>query len=329
MRVALVTAATAKPCRGNFTTIQRWLHHRYSWEFVRVSPEPDHVLDPVPDVVHGYHALHGGIAAQAIAARHKRPLVISIGGTDLWRLMENRDRADEVRGVLATTACISGAFESFGRILEGLLDEMPPYVVVPRAIALPALEPPVREEGVLRVLLPAGLRDVKDPMLGIEMADELVRRGLPIRLTILGPTIEEDYAERLRERARDLDFVRFEVRPPELVAQVYREHDVCWNTSVHEGGANALLEGLAYGHAVFARDVLGNRDFFEGDDAPATLFEPADLEHAERFHRAVLEESDLARLARVQQARAWLEKHHSAELEARALERAWAAALRS
>jgi glycosyltransferase involved in cell wall biosynthesis len=327
MRVALVTAATAKPCRGNFTTIQRWMHHRYSWDFVRVPPEPDHVLEPVPDVVHGYHALHGGLAARAIAERHERPLVISIGGTDLWRLMENRDRADEVREVLGSTACVTGAFESFGRILAGLLDEMPPYVVVPRAIELPSLDLHDRVDGVLRVLLPAGLRDIKDPMLGIELADELVRRGLPIRLTIMGPTIEEDYAERLRDRARGLDFVRFDVRPPELVAQAYREADVCWNTSIHEGGANALLEGLAYGQAVFARDVLGNRDFFGGADAPATLFDPADFDHAERFHRAVLGESDVARLDRVRRAREWLTEHHSAAHEARALERAWQTAL--
>ena len=73
--------------------------------------------------------------------------------------------------------------------------------------------------------------------------------------------------------------------------------------------------------------IVGNRDFFPGPDAPATLFDPSDLDHAERFHRAVLEESDMARLARVQRAREWLTEHHSAEHEARALERAWQAAL--
>ena len=327
MRVALVTAATAKPCRGNFTTIQRWVHHDYSWDLVRVPPEPDHVLDPVPDVVHGYHALHGGLAAREIARRHQRPLVISVGGTDLWRLMGGRERADEVASVLGSAACITGAFESFGGILAGLLPDMPEYVVVPRAIALPDVPPPAREEGVLRVLLPAGLRDIKDPMLGIDLADELVRRGLPLRLTIMGPTIDEDYAERLRARASGLDFVHFEVRPPDQVAEAYRQADVCWNTSTHEGGANALLEGLAYGQAVFARDVLGNRDFFEAPDSPATLFDPADLEGAERFHRAVFEESDEERRLRVECAREWLRRNHSAGHEARALERAWAAAL--
>jgi len=120
---------------------------------VCIPPDSEAGIDPVPDIVHGYHALHGGIAARHIAERHRRTLIVSLGGTDLWRLMNGLERADEVAKVLRSAGCITGAFDSFGEICRELLGDIK-YVTVPRSVKIPDNDPVEPNQDTLRVVLP-------------------------------------------------------------------------------------------------------------------------------------------------------------------------------
>jgi glycosyltransferase involved in cell wall biosynthesis len=330
MRIALITDALGTPTRGNCTTVQRWLDHTQpEVEVVTVPADPHRELDPVPDVIHGYHARLGGIAALQLARRYHRPLVVSIGGTDLYELVTGQDQDGEVEAVFRAARCITGAFESFREVVSACLGNGVPYVVVPRGISIP--DPPRprprRPDGTLRVLLPAGLRPVKDLLLAIELGEELVARGLPLQLNILGSALDQEYAARVQASAVKADFVHLGQVPHERMAEAYRDADVVWNTSVHEGGANALLEAVAEGCALFVRDAPGNRELFIGDQPPGTLFRPDDLEGAEAFHRQILLETADERRARTALGIQWLRAHHDPEVEALALKAAWRRAL--
>ena len=296
MRVALVTNVLEHRNRGNHTTIARWMAHVRGVGIRGVDADPDQELDPVPDVVHGYHALHGGVAARALARRYGLPLVVSLGGTDLYACLKGDAT---VTTVLQGADRVTGAFASFGSMLCETLRTDVPYVVVPRGIVVPDDVPPHAWDGKLHVLLPAGLRPAKDPLLALDLAERLVARGLPVTLRILGPEMNVDTARRVRERATGLPFpVEYGESEPEAMADAYAAADVVWNTSTFEGGANALLEAAAHGCAVFARDIPGNRELL-ADSPLGTLFDADDSDAAEAFHRALLDESEPERRERL------------------------------
>jgi glycosyltransferase involved in cell wall biosynthesis len=192
-----------------------------------------------------------------------------------------------------------------------------PYAVVPRGVRVPGTLPFRPYAG--RVLLPAGLRPVKDVLLAIDLLGRLRARGLPLALRILGPAMDAAYAAEVRARAGP--FVAVGEAAPEEMREAYLAADVVWNTSLHEGGSNALLEAVAYGCAIFARDVPGNRDLLEEEGAPGALFDPADVDAAESFHRALAAETAEARRARVASGHEWLRRQHDPGAEAAALTR--------
>lgn len=305
MRVALITNALDTPTRGNYTTIQRWLAHARGVDVVALPADPEQTLHPVPDIIHGYHALNGGIAALALARRYRRPLVISLGGTDLL--------TEQSAAILREAAVVTGAFDSF----RFRLDSKVRYATVPRGVEIPAGVLPRAFDGTLRVLLPSGLRPVKDPMLAIDMATALVERGLSLCLRILGPPLDDGYAELVAARVAELRYVTLGEVDPGGMRDAYAGADVVWNTSRSEGGSNALLEAFAHGCAVFARDVPGNRELVP----PESLFTPGG--DIESFHRKLRDESFDERRKRMDAAHAMLRAQHDPEAEARALEAVW------
>jgi len=320
MRVALVSNALAQPTRGNHTTIQRWIHNVNGIEIVPVPANATPELATPPDLVSGYHALNGGIAARRLARRYGCPLVVNLGGTDLFACLQG-DRA--VAEVLEASDAITGAFPAFGDRLAECFGRPMPYATVPRGVPVPDDLPPHAPGDTLHVLLPVGLRPVKDPMFAIDLAQRLAERGIPLDLRILGPELDSVYARRIGERAAGLDFVTLGEAGPGEMPAAYRQADVVWNTSLHEGGSNALLEAVAQGCAVYARDIPGNHELLHEEGAPGVLFDATDLDGAVRFHRTLLEETEATRTARVTKGHAWLRRHHDPAAEARALERAW------
>jgi glycosyltransferase involved in cell wall biosynthesis len=310
VRVALVTSA--EPLRGNRTTVDRWAEFLRGVELAVVAPGAEPPF--APDVVDGYHAAHGGPWALELARRSGAPLVINLGGTDLF--------APGAERVLLAADCVTGAFPRFREMLRERLGRDVPYAVVPRGVRVPHDLPLRPASG--RVLLPAGLRPVKDVLLAIDLLERLRARGLPLSLRILGPALDAEYAARVRARAGAS--VQVGVAAPEEMRDAYLDADVVWNTSLHEGGSNALLEAVAMGCAILARDVPGNRDLLEEEGAPgaAALLDPADTDAAEAFHRALLGESAAARRARVAAGHAWLRRLHDPHEEARALAGVWA-----
>ena len=163
MRVALVHAA--EPGRGNFTTVARWMEFVRGAEIVPLAPGADPGF--APDVVDGYHAVHGGPWALELARKYGAPLVVNLGGTDLF--------APGAERVLLAARCVTGAFPGFGERLRERFGRPLPYATVPRGVVVPDGLPLREPKG--RVLLPAGLRPVKDVLLAIDLLERLRARG--------------------------------------------------------------------------------------------------------------------------------------------------------
>lgn len=324
MRVALVSDAWQAAGRGNGTTVRRWqalLPDVVEAVAADASPE----LSRPPDIVHGYHVLRGGLFARSLARKLGVPYVVGLGGTDLAALIFGTDRSDAVAEGLRGAALVTGAFESFARWLPGTV----PYRVVPRSVdaseSLDGLRPP---DGRVFALLPSGLRPEKDILYAIRLARELRGRGVPLHLTILGFDLDREYAVAVRREIQAGGGVDLKALPGEMMDAAYRSSDVVWNTSLHEGGANAVLEGVARGNALFLRDVPGNREWFESPLVPGALYR-GEIEQATRFHLDLAAESVQQRAERRLAGFRWLRERHRPSIERDALLDAWGSVLAS
>ena len=321
-RIAFVTPAIGPPVRGNGTTTARWMGVLASRGYAVEAVLPNHTPQRRPDIVHGYHAWHGGRWARHLANDIGCPLVVSLGGTDLRSLLADDVHASAIVSVLRQSDVVTGAFASFGDELHTRLKDVT-YTTVRRGVYIESDEPPPPRARCLRALLVAGLRPVKNPLLAIQRAQTMVARGFELTLRILGPALDEAYAARVQAAAKDLPFVSLGIIPAVAMGGAYRQADVLWNTSEHEGGSNAVLEALAHGCAVALRDVPGNRELLAIPKAPGALFADDDVEGWLSYHEALAAEDDAARRARWQHARAWLRAHHDPEGEGDDLEAAY------
>lgn len=340
IRVLLITSALGPPTRGNGVTVARWRGWAEAAGLVLHAAHPDgDIPNDAFDLVHGYHAVHGGERARAIAEARGLPLVVSLGGSDLYALgggaIVATDWRERTAAVLRAATLTTGAFPAFGRAAAEALGEPLPYAWVPRGVQLPPerVRTARAPEAPLRVLMPAGLRPIKAPLLALRLVRHLHEAGLSITLDLLGPPLDDETARQVTREAAALPFVRLGLAPLDDMPQHYDAADVVWNTSLHEGGANALLEAAAHGCAVYARDVPGNRELL-ANPVFGTLFDAEGenwMEHALAFHkelhRALAEEPPTRVLERRSAARAWLSTHHAERAEIFALRAAYERAL--
>ncbi len=326
IRVLLVTNALGPPTRGNGTTVMRWLAYgrEYDIEFVPILPDALPPEGPF-DLVHGYHAIHGGVTAYEIAREMDMPLVISLGGTDLLALREPRPMANQARRVIGGAQAIVGACESFREVLQAELDAGERYHLAVRSVSVPDELATRPHADVLRVALPAGLRPVKDPMLALDLFEGLQERGVRIRLRMLGPVLDEIYGGRILSRVNSLEDVTVGEVDREEMTRIYNEAHVVWNTSRHEGGANALLEALAHGCRVYARDVPGNHDLL-ANQWPDALFDPTAedwIDQAAERHARLQSTMPVRLRAVAERQRAWVREHHDISHEMAGLRAAY------
>ncbi|XP_063864728.1 glycosyltransferase 1 domain-containing protein 1-like isoform X1 [Scylla paramamosain] len=120
-------------------------------------------------------------------------------------------------------------------------------------VELPALFQPL-------VLMVAGLRPVKDVLYLTEAWSEWQRaRGGHGRFLIVGPSIDPQYADHVHAQVSRLSGVRVcPSLPPQECQAVIRRATVLVNSSRSESMASSILEAMALGTPVIARDIHGN-----------------------------------------------------------------------
>lgn len=148
-------------------------------------------------------------------------------------------------------------------------------------------------------LLPSALRRIKGPLPTAEaLAPLLAQRFTNHVLVLLGPTLEQDYAERLRQRIGELTtmypglagrIVLHPGLPRDDYLATLREVDVVINASDHEGLSHVLAEAMATGTPVLARDIPGNRALVRDGENGRLFAGFADLPRA---YAACFDEAD-------------------------------------
>lgn len=259
MKISLITPASARSRSGNRTTADRWarflrqLGHSVQVEEVWSSGRSDLMI-----------ALHTRRSHPSIrrytAAHPDHPLVAVLTGTDLYRdIRFDEDARDSLN--LATRVVV---------LQEAGLDELEPRHRAKARVIYQSAEP-IRPQPPAKtffdVCVVGNLRAEKDPF-RCALAARYLPSASRVRITHAGKAHSEEFAGRARA------FMSAEPRyrwlgevPRWRVRRLLSRARLLMQSSLMEGGANAVVEALAAGVPVIASRVPGNVGML-GEDYP-------------------------------------------------------------
>jgi sugar transferase (PEP-CTERM/EpsH1 system associated) len=132
---------------------------------------------------------------------------------------------------------------------------------------------------------------IKDQVTLLRAAEQLLRRGLDIRVLLVGSGPEH---ERLRSYAQESPLLRGKVRfadPTLPVADSFQAMDLFVLPSILEGMSNTLLEAMSSGLACVATAVGGNPELIE-PELSGLLFTPGDVAKLSELLQELIVQTD-------------------------------------
>ena len=256
--LVLVTPALAAANNGNWQTAQRWagfLGHDYRLRLVEAWAGDEAQAAPALMI-----ALHARRSAASIAAWRatypKRPLVLVLTGTDLYR-------------DIATDAAAQASLESADRLVvlnELGLDALPAAMRSKGRVLLqsvPARQPPsathkAKPTRWLRALMVGHLREEKSPQTYFEAARLLTHRR-DIRLDHIGGGLDPGLAADALALMQTAPRYRWlGALPHGTTRRRIQAAHVLVHASRMEGGAHVVIEAVVSGTPVLASRIAGN-----------------------------------------------------------------------
>jgi putative glycosyltransferase (TIGR04348 family) len=322
--LVLVTPFAADANNGNWRTAARWARLLApAYRSLLQTPDAP-VTGDGRDGAALMIALHARRSRAAIEAwtrqRPRRPLVVALTGTDLYRDVAHAD-ADALRSLDEADALIV--------LQEDALATLPARVRAKAHVVFQSARSLVPFAGKsprrLNAVLVAHLREEKDPRTVFEAWRQLPP-SLPARLAIIGAPLDPALAAEARALADADPRVRYlGPRPHAWTRQAIRRAHVLILPSRMEGGANVVVEAVTAGTAVIASRMSGNVGML-GDDHPG-LFPVGDAAAlAALVTRACTDRAFLGHLEATGRARA---ARFTPDAERAALDRVVEAARRS
>jgi putative glycosyltransferase (TIGR04348 family) len=250
MKISLVTPAGARSRSGNRTTADRWA--RFLRQLGHEVLVEEAWSGGCSDLMIALHTRRSHPSISRYAVSHPdHPLIVVLTGTDLYRdIRFDEDAQDSLR--LATRVVVLQE--------AGLAELEPRHRAKARVIYQSAepISPQPRAKTFFDVCVVGNLRAEKDPFRCV-----LAARSLPaasrIRVTHAGKAHSEEFAGRARALAAAEPRYRWLGEVPRWrVRRLLSRAHLLVQSSVMEGGANAVAEALAAGVPVIASRIAGN-----------------------------------------------------------------------
>ena len=250
MKISLVTPAGAGSRSGNRTTADRWAR------FLRQMGHEVLVEEAWggerTDLMIALHTRRSHPSISRYAAGHpEHPLIVVLTGTDLYRDIRFDQNAQDSLGLATRVVVLQEA---------GLAELEPRHRAKARVIYQSAepIRPQPKAKTSFDVCVVGNLRAEKDPF-----RCALAARSLPstsrVRITHAGKAQGEEFAGRARALAAAEPRYRWLGEVPRWrVRRLLSRAHLLVQSSVMEGGANAVAEALAARVPVIASRVAGN-----------------------------------------------------------------------
>jgi hypothetical protein len=241
-----------------------------STSLLRQLLEDEHTI-----LAFGLHALRAGnILDQQLA--NKIPYILILGGTDVNNnTVVTNNSVNDVQ-IMQSTLTHARAVVAFNRQMaiaarRNILSSLYEIHIIPQSVIIISPNTATNtshfslrkmlqlENNIRLIVLPLGVRQVKDPLFLIETVSEQLDGEA--MLVIIGPVLDEKLGLELNKACSMTNNVKF-IGPlsHSRLIDCMREADVVTNSSQSEGMSNALLEAMALGEqaVVIVRRNEGN-----------------------------------------------------------------------
>ncbi|WP_261133736.1 glycosyltransferase family 4 protein [Bacillus sp. Marseille-Q3570] len=194
----------------------------------------------------------------------ERPYIVTSGGTDVNEKMDHPISKDLLLNASFITVFTAGAAEKVIETYPELRDRVE---VVPQSVWVPERKEALYLElpdGRPRILLPSGIRKVKDVFYVMDVVESLTNDYPDLEFVIAGEPLEQKETEQVRNFEKKHPWFTYIGSVPfASMADLYEWADVVINTSISEGQPIALMEALYHGKPVIARKNAGNESLID------------------------------------------------------------------
>jgi len=289
MKIAILTPKYLPQINGNTTAVDRLVlglnSKKISTKVIDLSTIKDNnrILKIIekfnPDIVHAFHAFKSGPVALDIAKKLKRPLLVTITGTDVNHDLFNKERRNKVISVLDYAGRIVVFHKSIkNKLLYNSTKLKNKIIIIKQSVKLERKKYNLRENLGLNnndfvFLILAGIRDIKYHFLYINEFKKLKSKYNHIKLIISGPVLDQNFMNNIFESIKNIDWIYYlKGVPHDKIFYTVKSADVVMNTSISEGGmSNSVLEAMYCGKVVLASNIEGNRSIIK-DEFNGLLF---------------------------------------------------------
>lgn len=272
MRIAIATPVRPGSISGNSVTAERWarrlgeLGHQVTVHQVSEGVASDELW--LADMLVALHARRcAPVIARWHARRPEQPLVVGLTGTDLYKdLPDDQQALASLQAATRLTVLQPLAIDR----LAGIDPAFATKTTVTYQSVEPPLPPRATVPGVLRVVVLAHLRDVKDPLLVAAAARRLPETSRVV-IDHAGAAHNEQWRRLAEEETGANPRYRWhgELARPDALS-LLATADLLACTSRLEGGANAVTEAIAQGVPVVGTRIDGNLGLL-GRDYPGLV----------------------------------------------------------
>ncbi|RKD22738.1 hypothetical protein BEP19_10835 [Ammoniphilus oxalaticus] len=319
MRILYFTPYFNQP-RGNSTTSKRIVHFLQNYGihtsvFPYLEKEPWFLPSTETiDVIHILHATRFLSWAQENHFSLERPYIVTMGGTDI-NVDLQAPLANDVSELLQQAAKITVFTpDAKQKVIRLNSDWANKIHVIPQSAWLPwnIGEPEQFEQP--NILLPAGLRPIKDVLHTLPALDDLYESYPNLQFKIVGANLHADVYDEVNKASHTRPWFTYAgVVPFEVMTHWYQEANIVVNSSVSEGQSLAVMEALAIGRPVIARKNAANEELIQHNETGWLYRSMEQFKEAvfsimnDSFHRGQV----------IQAGKQWVGAHASPHNEAR------------
>ena len=260
--------------RGNATTARR-LEHGLSDEVnINVFAYEEMAYDSSviqcmenADVIHILQFARFVDWAEKYDLTLSKPYIVTSGGTDInHSLAEDRNRYLPFLIKAKAVSVFSNQAKSMLVKDHGLKEEF--VHVIPQSVYLPETGGSEEElnlpAGSPNILLPAGLRPVKDVLFACKSIQKLKEDFPDITFLIVGANLDQNVYSQVHDATKRNSWLRYSSEVDlSTMKELYEWADIVLNTSISEGQPTSILEAMSLGKPVIARVNTGNSSIIQ------------------------------------------------------------------